>query len=233
MGAQFVQRAEEDAFRRARLGARRGQPAGLPVVAEGAFERAARVEERLLAAVDHAERARHHAVAAAVANVVLHQHAADFRADDRAGGAASRQPASSQCLHTSEMKQPAERVFVRGEVGEHVTRHRAGELPAARAVLFDEEDVPPGRSAERVGVVVGIARPAVAVVGHVVPFLARDLARLAADAHGRVGVEADRAPVAHVGVLALVGGEDAFADHRKTRLEANADGGEWRECPSR
>ena len=51
------------------------------------------------------------------------------------------------------------------------------------------------------GVVVGISRPSEAVIRHVVPFLARDFASLAADANGRVGKKSYFDVIAHVGVF--------------------------------
>ena len=84
---QLVQRAEEDALGRAGLGASRDEATRLAVVAEGTLERAARVFERLLATVDHAEGTGDHAVAAAVADVVLDEDGLRLRADDAAGGA--------------------------------------------------------------------------------------------------------------------------------------------------
>ena len=63
------------------------------------------------------------------------------------------------------------------------------------------------------GVVVGIARPNEAVIGHVVPFFARDFASLAADAHSWIGKEANLDVIAHERVPALVRAVCAFADH--------------------
>ena len=56
----------------------------MPVVAEGAFERAAGVGQRFWAPVNHAKRTRDDAVPAAVANVILHEHRTDFGANNRA-----------------------------------------------------------------------------------------------------------------------------------------------------
>src|SRR5699024_5048990 len=55
--------------------------------------------------------------------------------------------------------------------------------------LFDEGDMPPTVRVERVAVVVGTAEHVEEVLGNVVPLLAGHLARLAADAHRRVGEE--------------------------------------------
>ena len=80
-----------------------------------------------------------------------------------------------QCLHTSELisqRKPSHR------------RSSGGRCSAARRSrpLLDERDVAPRVRAERAGVVVGVPEEAQAVVGDVVPLLARHLARLAADA---------------------------------------------------
>src|SRR5207248_7264981 len=58
-----------------------------------------------------------------------------------------------------------------------------------RLLLLDERDVAPRVRVERRGVVVALAGPLLAVLRDEVPFLARDFARLAADAHRRVGEE--------------------------------------------
>jgi hypothetical protein len=62
-------------------------------------------------------------------------------------------------------------------------------------------------------VVVRIARPNEAVIGHVVPFLARDFARFATDAHSRIGEEPNLDMIAHVSMAALIRAFCAFADH--------------------
>src|SRR5437867_13015928 len=66
-------------------------------------------------------------------------------------------------------------------------------------------------------VVVRISGPNETVVRHVVPFFARDLARLAADAHGWIREEADLHIFPYVIVPALVRALCAFADHRFMR----------------
>jgi hypothetical protein len=63
------------------------------------------------------------------------------------------------------------------------------------------------------GVVVGIARPNKAVIGHVVPFLARDFAGFATDAHSWISEETNLNIVAHVRMPALVRAVCAFTDH--------------------
>ena len=68
------------------------------------------------------------------------------------------------------------------------------------------------------GVVVGIARPNEAVIGHLVPFFARDFAGFATDAHSWISEETNLNVVAHVRVPALIRAVCAFADHAKNRI---------------
>src|SRR5207244_12564918 len=118
--------------------------------------------------VDHTERTGRHAVAAAVAHVLLHHDRAELGTEQRAGRAH---------LETRGV----------GAVLAHVRRH-APPHPARPSVAtgcgrpLDERDVPPGVGAQAHGVVVGVAREADRVLRNTVPFLARDLAGLAADA---------------------------------------------------
>ena len=63
-------------------------------------------------------------------------------------------------------------------------------------------------------VVVGIARPNEPVIGHLVPFFARDFAGFATNAHSWIGEETNLHIVAHVRVPALIRTVYAFADHR-------------------
>ena len=72
------------------------------------------------------------------------------------------------------------------------------------------------------GVVVGISGPGEAVVGHVVPFFARDFAGFAADANARIGEESDFDMILHVGVPALIRALNAFADHRLSTLVSSS-----------
>src|SRR5262249_59255159 len=96
-----------------------------------------------------------------------------------------------------------------GAVLAHVGHHQRGGLAAVGAELLDELDVPPVDVGQAAGVVVAVAaqeRQAVALAGlglgvlaaglapagrQVVPLVTGHLAPLAADADGRVGVEAD------------------------------------------
>jgi hypothetical protein len=67
-------------------------------------------------------------------------------------------------------------------------------------------------------VVAGIARPNEAVIGHVIPFFARDFASLAADAHSWIGKEANLNMIAHERVLPLVRAVCAFANNEKNQI---------------
>ena len=130
----------------------------------------------------HAERAGGHAVAAAVADVLLDDDRAELGAEERAGRADVEAGRVRAVLADVGAHQPAQR-----RPSPSVAGTRSGLL------LLDERDVAPGVRAERAGVVVRVARPDEAVLGDEVPLLAGDLAGLAADADRRVGEEADRA----------------------------------------
>ena len=67
------------------------------------------------------------------------------------------------------------------------------------------------------GIVVGIARPNKAVIGHVVTFFARDFAGFATDAHSWIGEEPNLDVVAHVRMPALIRTVCAFANHAKIK----------------
>ena len=109
--AQIIEPPEHDRFSRTNFGARRCEAALLSVVAEGAFECAAGIGQRLWAPVDHAKRARDDAISAAVANVVLHEHRADFGANDRAGGTCFKTTGFLAMLANIREKNPAKRIF--------------------------------------------------------------------------------------------------------------------------
>jgi hypothetical protein len=63
------------------------------------------------------------------------------------------------------------------------------------------------------GVVVRIARPNEAVIGHLVPFFARDFTRFAANANGWISEEANLDTIAHVRMPALIRAVCAFTNH--------------------
>src|SRR5579864_7223198 len=86
--AEFVEVAKLDRLGRSRLRARGRLTGLLAVVAERALERPAVIRP----SVDNAERARDDAVAAAIADVGLHEHAAELGPDDGAGRAGFETP---------------------------------------------------------------------------------------------------------------------------------------------
>jgi hypothetical protein len=90
---------------------------------------------------------------------------------------------------------------------------RADNLAPFLPVLLDKHHVTPRGCAKMAGVVVGIARPNEAVIGHVVPFFARDFAGLATDAHSWISEETNLDVVAHICMPALIRTVCAFADH--------------------
>ena len=148
--AQLVERAELDRLGRARLRARGLEAVLQPVVAERALPgRALAVRASDLAAVDHAERARGDAVAAAVADVLLHDDGAELGAEERAGRAdveAARRGCSA-CRRRSSSASGA-------APGPPLPSTGTRELLR----LLDERDVPPGVGAELAGVVVATRR---------------------------------------------------------------------------
>ena len=89
----------------------------------------------------------------------------------------------------------------------------ADNLISFLAILFDKQNMPPGGRAEVTRVVVRIPRPCETVVRYLVPFFARDLARLATDAHGWISEETDLHIFLHVIVAALVRALYSFTDH--------------------
>jgi hypothetical protein len=166
---QVVDVAEENRSGRTRRRARRLQAHLLPVVTERALERAAIVGP----SIDDAERAPDHAVAAAVADVGLHVDVAELGADDRSRWTRF---------------EAAGILAVLTHVGREAPRHLVAGIAAdaERGGHLDELDVPPGRVAEVHRVVVGMAAPVEAIRRHLIPFLAGDLAGLAADAERRI-----------------------------------------------
>src|SRR5262249_52039914 len=119
----------------------------------------------------------------AVADVLLHDDCAELRAEQRAGRTHVETSRVRAVLADVAGHQPAQRLDV-----------ELGCVPAAvqpqRLALLDECNVTPRVRAKRGGVVVTLARPHDPVLGNEVPLLARDLARLAADADRRIREEA-------------------------------------------
>src|SRR5215471_7893808 len=108
--AQIIEPPEHDRFGGTNFCTCRRESALLSVVAKGAFECAAGIVQRLRAPVNHAKRTRDNAVPAAVANVVLHEHRADFRANDRSGGTGFEATSFFAMLANIRKKDPAKRV---------------------------------------------------------------------------------------------------------------------------
>src|SRR6266550_1098872 len=165
---QLGYRPELDRIGGAGFGAGRLQPHLHPVVAKRAFLRRSRGRVH----VDHAERASGNAGAAAVAHIRLDHHGVELGANDRAGGT----DFETTGLHA---------MFA------HVAHHQPTAV-VGTVELLDELDVTPVRAIELARVVVAVARQlrhAAVRCWELIPILARDFARLAADADGRVGEE--------------------------------------------
>src|SRR5438477_10831520 len=71
----------------------------------------------------------------------------------------------------------------------------------------------PSRCSEMSVLILKISAPSKAVIGHLIPFFARDFASFAADANRRIGEEANLNAITHVRVPTLVRALDSFADH--------------------
>src|SRR6476646_11589368 len=82
-GAQIIEASEDNRFGWTNLRASRCEAALLSIVAEGALECAAGVGQRRGSTIDHAEWTRDDAIAAAIADVVLHQHRTDLGPNNR------------------------------------------------------------------------------------------------------------------------------------------------------
>src|SRR5689334_9317762 len=160
--AQLGDRPELDRVGRAGFGARRLEANLEPVVTQGALLRRARHRVD----VDHAERAGGDTRPAAVADVGLDHHRVELGANDGAGGTHLEAPGLDAVLA-------------------HVAHHQPTAVVRALELL-DEADVPPVDAVQLAGVVVAVAAQLSdpPVPGReLVPFLARDLTRLAADAN--------------------------------------------------
>src|SRR5690606_8941295 len=129
---------------------------------------------------DDAERTGGNAVAAPIADVLLHHDGVELGANDRAGWARLHAPGVDAMLADVAHHEP---VALEGA-------HRGRAPPLGVADALDVGDVPPGSAAQVAGVVVAVGGEADVVHRQLVPLLAGDLTRLAADAEGRVGHEA-------------------------------------------
>jgi len=109
--AQIVEPAEHNRFGWTNFRACGDEAALLAVVTQGAFERAACVGQRFRSPIDHTKWARNDAVAAAVANIILHEHRTDFSAHDRACWARFEATGFFAMFANVGEKDPAERIF--------------------------------------------------------------------------------------------------------------------------
>src|SRR5579872_405922 len=200
---QHVELAELDRVRGTRLCAGGLLVVLQAVVAERALPHAAVV----LALVEHPERTRWDAVAAAVTDVLLNHHRPEFgpeqgsrRTDLEAGGVGAvlahvrgHQPAQAVALLVG-VEHPMA-VARRGRGLRHVDERRAVRARVERKLLLYEGHVAPGVGAQIQRVVVGLAAEPMHRHRDLVPLLARHLAGLAPDADRCVGEEADAAHV--------------------------------------
>ena len=108
---KIVQPAEDNRFRRADFCAGRREPALLPVITKGAFERAAGIGKWCGPAIDHAEGTGDHAITAAVADIVLDEDGSDFGADDRTGGTRLETAGVFAVFADVREKNPAKRIL--------------------------------------------------------------------------------------------------------------------------
>src|SRR5206468_4273888 len=145
-------------------------------------------------------------IATAIANIVLHEDGANFRAHDRSGWTRFKTTRFLAMFANVGQEHPAEWIFVQG--------HRTRDLTSSRAVLLQKHYGAPGRCAEMSGVVVRISRPNIAVIRNLVPFFARDFASLTSNANSRIGKKSHFDVIAHVGGLPLIRSLNAFADRR-------------------
>ena len=109
--AQIVEPAKDDRFGRANFRAGRDEPALLSVVTKSAFKCAAGIGQRLRPAIDHAKRTRHDAIAAAIADIVLHENGAGFGPDNRAGRTGFETAGFFAMFANIGQKNPAKRIF--------------------------------------------------------------------------------------------------------------------------
>src|SRR5688572_11657615 len=167
--AQLAHRPELNRIGRTGLGARRLEAGLQPVVAQRALLR--RVGNGI--DVDHAERTRRYAGAAAVAGIGLNHLSVELGADDGVG----RTHLEAACLDA---------------VLAYVAHHEPASVLAVFGELLDELPVAPVDAVEPARIVVAVAaqRVETAIGGRqLVPLLAGDLAGFAANADRGVSVE--------------------------------------------
>ena len=109
--AEIIQSTKDDRFGWTHFCAGWDESALLSIVTKCTLERAACIGKWLGAAVDHAEWTRNDAVAAAVADIVLHKHGTDLGAHDRAGRAGFEATGFFAMFANVGEKNPAEWIF--------------------------------------------------------------------------------------------------------------------------
>jgi hypothetical protein len=181
----------------------------LSIVAERALESAACVGHRFWPAINHAEWTGDDTITAAVTNIVLHENGADLSAHNRTSGTSFQAAGFFAMFANVGKKNPPKRIFSVPTARKMGTDNLTSFLP----ILFQKQNMPPCRCTKPSRIVVRISRPNETVVGYLVPFLARDFARLATDANGRVSKETDLDIFLHVIMPALIGALCAFTDH--------------------
>src|SRR4029077_7258437 len=110
-GAQIIEASEDNRFGWTNLRASRCEAALLSIVTEGAFECAARVRQRRRSPINHPKRTRHDAVAAAIANVVLHQDRTNLGPHNRPGRTRFQTASFFAMLANIRQEYPAKRIF--------------------------------------------------------------------------------------------------------------------------
>ena len=160
---QLVQRAELDRVRRARFRTRRLQAVVQPVVAHRALPRPAVT----LAPFDHPVRAARHAIAAPIANVLLHNDCAELGAEQRARRAHVQTPRVRAVLAHVGAHQPPE---IRSCLGARriawARKSRHPQIDWFRRWLLDERHMPPRVRAQLARVVERHPQQVEPVVGH-------------------------------------------------------------------
>src|SRR6266480_4514118 len=220
-GAQIIEASEDNRFGWTNFCTRRHEATLLSIITKSAFERATRIRQRRRPAINHPKRTRHYAVAAAIADIVLHEHGPDFSAHDRSSGTCFKASRLLAMLANVRQKYPTKGIFRlrRGYGGQVRLRigwqtHRSRNLVSFLAILLEKHDMSPCQRADVAGVVVRISRPREAVIRNLVPFLASDFASLTTDANRGIREESHFDVIAHVGMLPLIRTLNAFANHR-------------------
>jgi len=166
---QIFNRAKLDGLGWTCLGAGRDHSRFLPVITEGAFERATIIP----IAFDYAEWAGHNTIGAAIANIRLNEYPAEFCANNRTRGAGFQASGVLAMLAYIGGKRPG------------VQLGRVSPKSRLRSLL-DKLHVPPRLCADRARIVVGKTTPVKAIFANIVPFFAGNFTSLATDAQRRI-----------------------------------------------